>query len=297
MSKQSEKDIASRVDVSVSKVDKILNEISSKTELKHQHLPKYMNFDEFKATKDTKGKMAMIIMDNKKGTIFDILDSRKSKDIEKFFTKYSRRERNTVKVISTDFYKGYIKTAKNLFRNADIVIDRFHIVIQAYNALNITRVKLCYKSNPNYNKLKAYWKLILKNEKDLTECKTYSKYFKQEIPQKEIVTYLINTNDNLKATYETYQGIIDSIKNKDFPKFKNIITHQPKDITEQMRKVLKLYKENIQYIENSFKYEINNGIIEGTNNLIKTMKRIAFGYRKYSHFVARIFLIKGILKG
>lgn len=297
MSKQSEKDIASRVDVSVSKVDKILNEISSKTELKHQHLPKYMNFDEFKATKDTKGKMAMIIMDNKKGTIFDILDSRKSKDIEKFFTKYSRRERNTVKVISTDFYKGYIKTAKNLFRNADIVIDRFHIVIQAYNALNITRVKLCYKSNPNYNKLKAYWKLILKNEKDLTECKTYSKYFKQEISQKEIVTYLINTNDNLKATYETYQGIIDSIKNKDFPKFKNIITHQPKDITEQMRKVLKLYKENIQYIENSFKYEINNGIIEGTNNLIKTMKRIAFGYRKYSHFVARIFLIKGILKG
>ena len=31
-------------------------------------------------------------------------------------------------------------------------------------------------------------------------------------------------------------------------------------------------------------------------NLIKCIKRIAFGYRKYDHFIARIFLIKGIIK-
>ena len=58
-----------------------------------------------------------------------------------------------------------------------------------------------------------------------------------------------------------------------------------------MKQALKLYNENIKYIENSFKYEINNGIIEGTNNLIKTLKRIAFGYRKYEHFISRIFCI------
>lgn len=34
-----------------------------------------------------------------------------------------------------------------------------------------------------------------------------------------------------------------------------------------------------------------------TNNLIKTIKRIAFGYKRYDHFISRIFLIKGILKG
>ena len=63
-----------------------------------------------------------------------------------------------------------------------------------------------------------------------------------------------------------------------------------------MKQALRLYNENIKYIENSFRYEINNGIIEGTNNLIKTLKRIAFGYRKYEHFISRIFLIKGIIK-
>ena len=208
MKKQSEKDIAERVNVSVSKVDKVLNQISSHTVLRHEHLPSSMNWDEFKATKDTKGKMAFLIVNNSTGNIFDIQDSRKSRDLEKYFRRYSRDERNNVKHISTDFYSGYIYLAKKLFRNAEISIDRFHIVIQVYNALNSTRIGLCNKSNPNYKKLKDFWKLIVKNENDLSDKKKYSKHFKKEISQKEIVSYLINSDKTLKATYECYQTII-----------------------------------------------------------------------------------------
>lgn len=297
MTKSSEKDIAQRANVSTSSVEEVLHNISSKTVLRHDYLPKQMNWDEFKATKDTNGKMAFMIVDNIKGNIFDILDSRKSNDLDKYFRRYSRNERNKVELISTDFYSGYIYTAQRLFKNADIVIDRFHIVTQAYNALNITRVKLCNKKNSYYNKLKNFWRLILKNEFDLSEQKHYSKFFKKEISQKEIVTFLINTDKTLKATYECYQGIINSIKYKDFNKFKLIIEHPSNYISEKMKQTLKLYRENKKYIENSFKYDINNGIIEGTNNLIKCQKRIAFGYRKFNHFTARIFLIKGIIKG
>ena len=296
MTKQSEKDIAERTDVSVSKIDRKLTEISSHTVLRHATLPESMNWDEFKATKDTKGKMAFIITDNDSGNIFDIQDSRKSIDLDKYFRRYSKSERDKVKHISIDFYSGYIFLAKKLFKNAEISIDRFHIVIQAYNALNTTRVKLCYKSNINYNKLKDYWKLIVKNENDLSDKKTYSKHFKKEISQKEIVQYLINTNEELKATYECYQGLINSLKHKDFNKFKSIVLHPNINISNKMKQALKLYNDNLKYIENSFKYEINNGIIEGTNNLIKCLKRIAFGYKKFDHFIARIFLIKGIIK-
>ncbi len=236
--------------------------------------------------------MAFIITDNNNGNIFDINDSRKLIDLEKYFRRYSKQERDKVKHISTDFYSGYIFLAKKLFKNANISIDRFHIVIQAYNALNSTRISLCYKSNPNYNKLKDYWKLIVKN--DLSDEKKYSKHFKKNISQKEIVTYLINTNSLLKNTYECYQGIINSLKEKDIQKFKSIVEHQNKNVSDQMKKALKLYKEIIKYIENSIKYNI--GIIKGTNNLIKCLKRIAFGYRKYDHFIARISLIKGIIK-
>ena len=297
MDKISEKDIAKRANVSVCKVDEILNNISSKKVLKHEKLPTQMNWDEFKATRDTTGKMAFMIVDNQKGNIFDILDSRKSIDLYKYFRRYSPIERDNVKLISTDFYIGYIETAKKLFKKADIVIDRFHIVAQAYNALNITRVKLCNKTNPNYNKLKSYWKLIVKNENDLSNKKEYSKYFQKEISQQEIVTYLINTNKTLKETYDCYQGLINAIKNKDINKFKLIIAHPNRFISDKMKQALKLYRQYEKYIENSFKYDINNGVIEGTNNYIKCIKRIAFGYRRFDHFKARILLNKGIIKG
>lgn len=296
MEKQSEKDIAKRLNISVSKINRKLNDIAIHTVLRHSCLPTSMNWDEFKSTKDTKGKMAFIITDNNNGTIFDINNSRKSIDLEKYFRRYPLQERKKVKHISTDFYSGYIFLARKLFKNADISIDRFHIVIQAYNALNSTRVSLCEKSNPNYNKLKNYWKLILKNENNLTIEKTYSKYFKKEVSQKDIVQYLINTDTTLKATYECYQGIINSLNGRDFNKFKSIVEHPSKKVSNKMKKALKLYRDNLKYIENSFKYDINNGIIEGTNNLIKCIKRIAFGYRKYNHFITRIFLIKGIIK-
>lgn len=297
MFKQSEKDIANKLDVSVSKIDRKLNEISSHTVLRHSVLPKAMNWDEFKATKDTKGKMAFIIVDNKTGNIFDIKDSRKSNDLEKYFRRYPKYQRDKVKYISTDFYSGYIALAKKLFKNAKIVIDPFHIVTQIYVALNSTRISLCKKDNPDYNKLKDLWKLVVKNENELSETKYYSKHFRKQISQQEIVTYLINTNETLKADYNCYQGLINSLKNKDFNKFKTIIEHKPKYISPKMLRALELFEDNLEYIENTFNNTINNGIIEGTNNLIKAIKRIAFGYKRFDHFIARIFLIKGIIKG
>ncbi len=90
--------------------------------------------------------------------------------------------------------------------------------------------------------------------------------------QKEIVQYLINTDPILKATYKCYQGLINSLKEKDFNKFKAITLNQNKNLSLKMKQALRLYKENIKYIENSFKYDINNEFIECTNNLIKCIK-------------------------
>ena len=145
MRKQSEKDIAKKCNVSVSVVDKVLNKISKKTILRHDWLPTEMCWDEFKATNDTVSKMAFMIVNYKTGNIFDIRNSRLLLDLESYFKMYSRSERNKVRLISTDFYPTYINTAKKLFKNADIVIDRFHIITQVYVALNMTRVKFCKK--------------------------------------------------------------------------------------------------------------------------------------------------------
>jgi len=299
MEKGSEKDIARRNNVSSCTVNRILNSIAEDKLVKNNGtLPTVMGIDEFKATSDTISKMAFIIVDQNKHNIFDMNNSRLSLDIEKYFRRYSKKERDNVKFITMDLYKPYYKLMHSLFRNAILISDRFHIVIQARNALDNTRIKLCNKSNPNYRKLKKYWKLILKKEHELNDNKKrYSKCFRKEMTEKEIVTYLINTNKTLYNDYQIYQGIDKAINNKDKVLFLNIIHNNKnnKNISIKMHKALKTYIELEKYILNSFDYEYSNGMVEGMNNLIKQVKHSACGYRKFNHLKARVMLIKGLL--
>lgn len=297
MNKGSEKDISKRNNISTNSTNRILDEISKDKLIKNNGLlPEIIGIDEFSATKDTISKMAFIIIDQTNKNIFDINNSRKSIDIEKYFKHYSKKERDKVKFITLDLYKPYYKLMHSLFRNAILIPDRFHIVIQARNALDKTRIKLCIKSNPNYKKLKKYWKLFLKDKREIDkENKKYQNCFKKEMSQYDIVTYLINTNDELYETYQIYQSILYSINTKNKDIFLSIINGKNLKVSKYMKKAIKTFKNMEQYIINSFDYEYSNGIVEGTNNVIKQIKHTACGYRKFKHLKARIMLIKGLL--
>lgn len=296
MNKVSEKDISKHFNVSHNKVNRIMHELSRKTVLPGI-LPTAMNFDEFKATKDTVGKMAFIITDTKKHKTFDILESRKSNYLKKYFYRFPRKQRLAVKFIIIDLFGPYYDLFKSIFPNATIISDRFHIIAQASNSFKCTRIQIMKKDKKNYKKLKHYWKLLQKCELDLdNKKKKYSNHFKKEMTESDIVQYLINTNKTLKETYNIYQGIIKSIRNKDSNLFIKIIDSKHNNISEYMKNTLKTYKRFKSFIINSLKYNYNNGLIEGTNNLIKCIKRIAFGYKSFSHFKTRILLITGIYK-
>ena len=297
MTKDSEKNISFKNGISTNSTNRILHDISKDKLIKNNgKLPTSFGIDEFKATKDTISKMAFIIVDQNKKNIFDINNSRLSNDIYKYFSRYQRSERNNVKFITLDLYKSYYKLMHKLFPKAILIPDRFHIIIQIRNALDKTRISLCNKSNPNYNKLKKYWKLILKNEDELDRVnKKYSKCFNKVVSQYDIVQYLINTDTTLNYVYNLYQGIIKSIAKRDKEKFLNIIHNVDNNrINKYAKKAIKTFLNFESYIVNAFDYELSNGIVEGTNNIIKQLKHNACGYRKFAHLKARIMLIKGI---
>lgn len=297
MQKGTEKDIARRNNVSSSTVNRILHAISEDKLIKNNgKLPEVMGIDEFKATKDTISKMAFIIVDQNRKTIFDINNSRFSNDINKYFMRYQKKDRDKVKFITMDLYKPYYKLMSSLFRNATLIPDRFHIIIQVRNALDLTRIRLCTKSNPNYRKLKKYWKLILKDKRELNKTnKHYSKYFKKDMSQDDIVTFLINTNKELYETYQVYQSILYSVDTRNKDIFLSIINGKNKYISKYMKKAIRTFKSLEKYIVNAFDYEYSNGIVEGTNNLIKQIKHAACGYKSFKHLKARVMLIKGLL--
>ena len=194
-------------------------------------------------------------------------------------------------------YSPYVSLAKICFPNAQIIFDRFHIVNLISRMLNKTRIKLMNNNKTIYNKLKRYWKLILMDEEELNYTDYfYSPCFRGRRTQKIILDWLLEQNDELKATYRFYQNFLKSLKNKNINGLENSITNvNVKSVSSYMKTAIKTITKNLEYIKNAAKYKYSNGPIEGINNKIKVVKRISFGYRSFINLRTRIFLMNNII--
>ena len=113
--------------------------------------------------------------------------------------------------------------------------------------------------------------------------------------QSDVVNYLINTHKELKETYEIYQNILYSIKNNKYNNLEVIVNNISDKISSYMKTSVKTLKEYLPYIKNTLSNPYHNGFVEGNNNFIKVLKRIAFRFRSFRRFKARIMICKNLL--
>lgn len=287
------KDIASDNNVSFNTVSRVLDAEfkAHKNKICKNYLPETLLFDEFKSVKNTSGKMSFIFLDGDTHKIVDIVENRQLHYLKDYFKRYSKEARDGVKSIVIDMYTPYIELIKAMFINAKIVFDKFHIIQHINRALNKARIDLMKKDKDNYNKLKRYWKLILTNRNNLNEIKhRKSRCFDKMITDKQIVDYLINLDSEFKNTYEYYQDFINAIEFKKKDKLQLLINNVPDDISFRMKQALKSIARNCEYTLNALDSNHTNGPIEGTNNKIKLLKRVSYGFRSFINFKLRIML-------
>lgn len=289
--KISEKDISEEFNISHNTVNRIINSFFESHKVNYKYLPEVLCFDEFKSTKDAAGAMSFIYCDAENHKIIDIVENRQLKYLKKYFGRYPKKVRKKVKYIVMDMYSPYISLAQELFPNANIIMDKFHIVNNLSRAVNKTRIALMKSDKKLYNKLKRYYKLILKDQSEL-DCVHFRKYtcFDKMMSQQDIVNFLINQDETLKNTYNLYQNLLSAIRHKSEKRFENILNTEYTGISEFMKKAMKTTKKYKEYILNAIKYGYTNGLIEGFNNKIKAVKRVAFGYRSFYHFRNRILI-------
>ena len=65
------------------------------------------------------------------------------------------------------------------------------------------------------------------------------------------------------------------------------------DDKDEFKKKFEVFKRFKDEIYQAFTTGYSNGDIEGTNNLIKVIKRVAYGYRNFENMKLRIKIIKG----
>lgn len=289
--------IAEHLNVSTHTVMRQLKAYSYQYNRQPKSLPEHLAIDEFKSVKSVTAAMSCILMDNYKHTVVDVLENRTQAYLTDYFMRFSGADRLKVKTITMDMNGAFKKFLPRLFPNAIVIIDRFHIVQLMTRALNQYRVQVMNKLKSrryrrDANKFKRYWKLILKDWNEL-KYEDYTKYalFDWKTNEKDIVGYLLSKDDTLALCYHFIQQLMESVKSHSYHDFIQILEETKKyTFPKKVRTTFNTLFSYRYEIENSLKYTLSNGCVEGTNNKIKNIKRSGSGYRNFYHLRTRILL-------
>ena len=257
-------------------------------------LPATIAFDDFKSGKFAQSRMSMILMNPQNHRTIDIIQSRNSRFMRNYFlSHYSKKARWSVKIVVVDLFEPYRNLIHDLFPQAMIVADHFHVVVQAYRALQSARLKVMKEYGANtheYRALKHYWKLLMTKEGQLDYLHYYSRrnFYHACLSNQDVVERLLNFSPELRAAYEYYQDLIAAISHRSQTLLDQLIKRN--NLPNVIRRVKRTLAKHRQEIIASFYTRLTNGPIEGTNNKIKIIKRTAYGYRNFFHFRIRILI-------
>ncbi|MCF1284040.1 ISL3 family transposase [Streptococcus sinensis] len=292
--KTSMTDIAHQLSISTSTVIRKLNDFHFEHDF--SRLPKIMSWDEYAFTK---GTMNFIAQDFDNLNIITVLEGRTQAIIRNHFLKYDRTVRCQVKIITMDMFSPYYDLAKQLFPNAKIVLDRFHIVQHLSRAMSRVRVQIMNqldRKSHEYKALKRYWKLIQQDSRKLSDKRFYRPTFRLHLTNQEILEKLLSYSQELREHYELYQLLLFHFQEKQAEHFFGLIEERIACINPIFQTVFKTFLKDKDKIINALELPYSNAKLEATNNLIKVIKRNAFGFRNFDNFRTRILIALNIKK-
>lgn len=275
--KVSRKDIAQEYNVSQSTVCRWM----SLTEFgRPDKLPRVLSIDEFRGNASGQ-KFQCILTAPEESRIFDILPDCRETNIYEYLRQFPNR--GDVRYFISDMRREYISIAKNLFPNAAIVIDKFHVVRYCNWALENVRKRVQNALTPEERKyFKRSRKLLLAHMNKLDDR------------GKLAVTRMLYVSEDLRNAYllkEKFYTFMDSENSeearqrlREFVIYANVVN------VPEFSELMRVLGNWTEYILNSFDCKYTNGFTEGCNNKIKVLKRIAFGYRNFNNLRQRILL-------
>ena len=292
--KTSMTDIAHQLAISTSTVIRKLNDFRFKHDF--SSLPEIMSWDEYAFTK---GKMSFIAQDFEKLNIITVLEGRTQAIIRNHFLRYNRVVRCQVKIITMDMFSPYYDLARQLFPNAKIVLDRFHIVQHLSRAMNRVRIQIMNqfdRRSHEYKALKRYWKLIQQDSRKLSDKRFYRPTFRSHLTNKEVLEKLLSYSQELRYHYELYQLLLFHFQEKQTNHFFELMEETISYVNPIFQTVFKTFLKDKEKIINALELPYSNVKLEATNNLIKVIKRNAFGFRNFDNFKTRILIALNIKK-
>ena len=241
-------------------------------------LPEVISLDEFKGNSGGQ-KYNSIVADPSGRKVLDILPDRFENNLVKYFSQF--KSKSNVKYFVCDMNPHFRQVAKICFPQATIVADKYHVIRQAYWAMERVRKN-------EQNKLpKRHRKYFKKSRHLLT--KPMEKLTDDEMCQ---LALMFEIAPRLADAYRIKNEFLSVIRSKSAAEGKRtladwLLSVEVMDLPE-FHDCTKAYHNWFNEIINSLEVPWTNGFIEGCNNKTKVLKRTCYGMRIFNNFRKRI---------
>ena len=255
--------------------------------------PKYLAVDEFSIRKGH--KYATSVMDAETGEVLWVGEGRTMEAFSRFFAdKDIDGLLSEVKAVAMDMNASYHSVVKRHLPEAEIVYDRYHMEAQ-YGRDVMGSVRL-EKARENSQKAKE----DAENGRDPKAHKR--EYSRLKGSRWLLLGRMVEDNEELKAILDDYADIATCFALKERMKELFLLKDREKARSgweewfsaarksgiRQLVNFAEQKEKRIEGLISHAEHQIGTGRLEGTNNKIKVLKRIAFGYRDNEYFFALI---------
>jgi len=244
-------------------------------------------------------------MDGDTGKLFDILPSRRKKDLVAYFLRFDRKARDRVCYIMTNMNAPYFALMRECFPNAEAIVDRFHMIQHLNKGVNAVRIHVMKHLDQTnaaqakqYQQLKSLYKLLLKSadKLDYVTFKKRRNFGWSYLTEAEVVDRLLLISSELKTAYHYYQQLLAAYHDKDADQFFDLLKDAPNELPEELKHIKKAFFKYESGIRLAFTTPYSNSRLENLHTHIKTLKRIAYGFRSFTNMRTRIFLLSGLIQ-
>lgn len=257
-------------------------------------LPEVISIDEF-CFQHIAPKYDFIMLDYCNNKVINLHRDRRYNSVIDYIFLFSYEERKKVKIVIMDLWKPYAKIVATFFPNAIIIADKFHYSRYINNALQDIRVST-YKNTDNKevkNLLQRNWKLVYK----VVRSDSSTNHI-------ELINNILNNpkiDNNLKEILklynEFYLAINEPMSYEQADLFITDIINRLKQIENvSVDKAISSFTNWKKEIINSLVFQdangkvYSNGRIEGINNLVKTLIKNAYGFKRHDRLVKKVLL-------
>lgn len=243
---------------------------------------RHLALDEFSIKR--RHHYATIFLDVERNRVLWVCATReKEAVIDVFRNVFGKEACEAIEAVSMDWWRGYEAAVKECLPNAAVVWDLFHIV-KKYNQEVVDRVRIdeakrC-QTEEERQSMKRTKFILLKNRRNLRDDEP-AKLKELLAANRRLLTVHV-LRDALRKLWEyRYPGAA-------LKWFKGWYQRAIRSRIEPLKRFARSLKERLDGVLAHCRHRINNGILEGVNNKVKVIKRIAYGYRDQDYFFLKI---------